>query len=910
MRFLIVLSFVLAVPLQAQTVMELGYDNGTPYDVLDNNNDIEGEAIRFTPPAPCRILSVRFFPDSSGQMEIHIWKDDGGHKPDRFAPDNDLMPPIVVSAQGGVWNEVTLTTPVTIDPPRPFYVGQFDMENNSPHVYLDNGLPARSVARNNLYGREMDPLHSNQRRWRVLGDLDLSGEDRMHYFMIRATIETFNEVAEHRFEEVASDVGFYPWSSHLAWGDYDRDGFEDILLAGRTMLRNNGPPDWTFTNVTGAIGIGGPYIGGLFADYDNDGDLDFYSIANQGNNDAMWRNDGPPDYGFTNVTSSVGNPTDDNPTQACGWGDYDLDGYVDLYVVGSESGSTYYEDYLYRNTGPPNFVFQDVSNAAGIRSGSDRNGRSVAWSDYNQDDWPDIYVGNYRLHRNFLLENQGDGTFDNVAGDKDVDGQSPDPGRYGHTSGAVWGDVNNDGNLDLLVANLAHSNWLDWSDTTKLYLNSGHPNYDFSDILGLTDTNRLSSAGVYFNETQIDPSLIDYDGDGFLDIFISAVYAGWESDLYRNTGNPGNPQFVIDNYPSGLVVDNGYGSGWSDYDHDGDLELAAGSAVNIVGGFFLNNSNTPAKTDIPNWLEVRLEGVQANAAAIGAVITLHYPGGVQTREVTSGRGAASGDSFTQYFGLGPHATVDRLEIRWPGGCALQTYYPWFLNEIVTIVEDCSPVERCDNVADDDGDSDIDCADTDCIGHPACPESDHCSDGVDNDGDGDSDCDDIECGGTEICPGVAVNRSVVAGPAGASPPVATAFDPSCRVGLWRLCPEEHHTVFVDELRLQDEAVAGAPGRLSFYEHSTPVVMSVATDGADLILSWLPDLPACPAESECSAGEGCVTTTECFFPDTGDQSCLKADQSVFGCPGGETVHIRRCFCSGALCALNDNHLVCRP
>ena len=84
---------------------------------------------------------------------------------------------------------------------------------------------------------------------------------------------------------------------------------------------------------------------------------------------------------------------------------------------------------------------------------------------------------------------------------------------------------------------------------------------------------------------------------------------------------------------------------------EGNLDLAAGHADTYVGGFFRNNSNTPGKTDIPNWLGVRLEGVQANASAIGAVITLHYPGGIQTRQVVSGRGSVSGDSLTQYFGL-------------------------------------------------------------------------------------------------------------------------------------------------------------------------------------------------------------------------------------------------------------------
>jgi hypothetical protein len=178
-----------------------------------------------------------------------------------------------------------------------------------------------------------------------------------------------------------------------------------------------------------------------------------------------------------------------------------------------------------------------------------------------------------------------------------------------------------------------------------------------------------------------------------------------------------------------------------------------------------------------------------------------------------------------------------LEIQWPGGCALQTYYPWFTNQILTIVENCSPIERCDQGQDEDGDGDTDCQDSDCIGHPGCPEGSNCSDGVDNDGDSDTDCDDLECAGTAPCPGVAVNRSVEVGPDGPTLPVGSVFDPGCRVGSWRLCPEEHHTVFGTELRLEGEATNSDPHpRLYIYEHSDVVIMSVTRDGDDLILSW--------------------------------------------------------------------------
>ena len=141
-------------------------------------------------------------------VAVGLTRSDTWHKamPDIAGPARQRqpvgLPPIVVDATGGVWNEIVLPTPITIDPPRPFYVGQFDMGSHTPHIYLDNGWPDDADYRNNLYGRHMDSGHENERRWRIVGPLDLDGTPRRHLFMVRATIETFNEVAAHRFEQL------------------------------------------------------------------------------------------------------------------------------------------------------------------------------------------------------------------------------------------------------------------------------------------------------------------------------------------------------------------------------------------------------------------------------------------------------------------------------------------------------------------------------------------------------------------------------------------------------------------------------------------------------------------------------------------------------------------------------------
>jgi hypothetical protein len=456
------------------------------------------------------------------------------------------------------------------------------------------------------------------------------------------------------FDDVTSRAGFPDdlGRTRVAWGDYDGDGWEDLLLDGRMLWRNQG--DGTFRDVSSQAGISGSGgHGGVWADFDNDGDLDFYTnVRADDARDLLWRNKG--DGTFVEIGAQAGDIWDRLPTEGVAWGDYDDDGFVDLYVANYETASVDpdaelgigTEDYLYHNNGDGTFT--DVSSRSGIElDGDPLCGRGVVWADYDDDGDLDIYVSNYRLDPNLLWRNDGDGTFTNVARDARVEGYGVEQAgsvRFGHTIGSDFGDYDNDGDMDLYVSNLAHPRFIMFSDKSMLMNNRGDGSF----------IDRFYGSGIAYCETSSDPSWADFDNDGDLDLFYTAVYEDVGSRLFRNTGS----RFEDATGETGASVENGWGTGWCDYDHDGDLDLAVGSG----SGFRLleNDGNDN------HWFQVELEATWDNTAAIGARVRIDAGGDRQVRDVKGGRGTTSQDMLACHFGLGDHRGDVDVSVRWPG----------------------------------------------------------------------------------------------------------------------------------------------------------------------------------------------------------------------------------------------------
>ncbi len=445
-------------------------------------------------------------------------------------------------------------------------------------------------------------------------------------------------------------------SSRVAWGDYDNDGDDDLMTNGPTLYQNQG--DGSFENVTSTAIPGGTSYssgGGVWGDYDGDGCLDYFG---QGGSytigEVLLHNNCDGTFTDTWAESGIDDTQDErdcdgdgaaehSPTEGAGWADYDGDGLLDLYLANYECSSShdYYENYddrLFRNNGDGTFT--DVSDEADIET-SNQAGRGVTPGDYDIDGDVDIFVSNYRLDKNFFYQNQGDGELTEIAGDNGTKGLYNMEWRsYGHTIGSVFGDIDNDGDFDMVHANLAHPFYYHFSNLTMVLINDGSGVFE----------DEADARGIYYRETHSNPVLFDADNDGDLDLFITNVYAGRDSDFYTNDGTG---HFTLANWESGLVVDNGWGAAAADYDNDGDVDLVAYDLF---------------RNDLDNgyhWLQVRAVGTDGNTAALGAVIQVDSGDLSQLRMVSGGSGTSSQDAQTQHFGLGERDSVDSVTVYFP-----------------------------------------------------------------------------------------------------------------------------------------------------------------------------------------------------------------------------------------------------
>ena len=365
---------------------------------------------------------------------------------------------------------------------------------------------------------------------------------------------------------------------------------------------------------------------------------------------------------FTDVTAKAG-LLDKRPhrTHTAAWADYDNDGWVDLFVGHEESPSA-----LYHNE--RDGTFREVGAAAGVARTAFTKG--ATWGDYDNDGFADLYVSNY-AGRNFLFHNRKDGTFDEVAQPLGVD--------LPLMSFATWFfDYDNDGWLDLFVASFVPSvtevvrgvmGLPPQAETMRLYRNNRRGGFeDVTAAIGLARV--VPAMGANFG---------DIDNDGFLDMYIGTgapSYAALVPNvMFRNDGGR---RFVDVTAASGTGhLQKGHGVAFGDVDGDGDDDLLAN-----MGGFVPGDAYWKALFRNPGTanrsLGVRLVGTKSNRAAIGARITafVRQPDGTlaeRHRVVTSG-GSFGASPYLQRIGLGPAASVERLDVLWPASGLRQSLH--------------------------------------------------------------------------------------------------------------------------------------------------------------------------------------------------------------------------------------------
>jgi hypothetical protein len=531
----------------------------------------------------------------------------------------------------------------------------------------------------------------------------------------KAGLDKFNHVSGSPEKNLILEAP----GSGVAIIDYDNDGWPDIYLVnGSTFDAMRGkekPPraalyhnnhDGTFTDVTEKAGVSNDRwgFGVAVGDYDNDGWPDIY-VTNYGKNRLYHNNH---DGTFTDVAEKAGVAVSgDQPVWSSGatFGDYDRDGRLDLYVTGyvkfdmnnppiAGTAATQYSfcqyrgkpvmcgprglpgehNHLFHNNGDGTFT--DVSKKAGVSNEKGYYGFGVVFADLNDDGKLDIAVANDSVP-NYLFLNKGDGTFEDASYPSGF--ALKDDGREQAAMGLGVGDYDNSGHLSLYVTTFS-------DDYYTLYKNEGDGNFtDVSFLAGV--------AAVTIPFLGWGTGFLDYDNDGWKDIFDANghVYPGVDQNdwgmtyaqrplLFHNVDGK-HFQVVPAATNSGLAdVVCARGAAFGDLFNDGKIDVV----LNNVDGppvllrNVVNNGN--------NWIDLKLVGgPKSPRDAIGAKAFLTANGMTQRNDVISGGSYISSNDLRLHFGIGKAKQVDKLEIRWPDGVKENVTLP-AINRVFTIVE--------------------------------------------------------------------------------------------------------------------------------------------------------------------------------------------------------------------------------
>lgn len=497
-------------------------------------------------------------------------------------------------------------------------------------------------------------------------------------------------VNEDYFQEIAEAIGLNFIHSigdkHLdnivessaggvAFFDYNGDGYIDIYLTSGTWTSDfseepkpdpmpgnhlyKNKQDGTFEDVTEKAGVGGPWytMGVTAGDFDNDGYPDLF-LSNYGPN-VLLRNNG--NGTFTNVTKKAGVSGNKEFSVGAVWLDYDLDGFLDLYVGNYLTFDPEYKyfyapdgfpgpmaydaqkDVLYHNNG--NGTFTDVTDMMGI---TDVDGRAmgVGAADYDEDGYVDIYVANDHT-LNYLFHNEGGKRFTDRG---TMTGTAFSQAGEATVSMSVdFADFNNDGLLDMFV-----------SDDTfcSLYRNEGNGVY--SDKAYASGLSTVCAQFVGWSST-----FFDYDNDGDVDIFktngeLKHLY-GHEDQLLENIGDEKFSDVALSKGEYFTKEYVGRGTCVGDYDNDGDLDVVI-TNLNDNCRFLRNNQGNKN-----NWIMLKLEGTSSNRDAIGARVRIRAGGLEQIAQKKSTTGYLSQNDPRIHFGVGKSEKIEMIEIKWPSG---------------------------------------------------------------------------------------------------------------------------------------------------------------------------------------------------------------------------------------------------
>ncbi|MDP7273731.1 MAG: FG-GAP-like repeat-containing protein [Candidatus Marinimicrobia bacterium] len=451
------------------------------------------------------------------------------------------------------------------------------------------------------------------------------------------------------FTDITIDTGilFSGASEGVCVFDYNNDGMDDILFTTRNgssnhLYRNEGNMIFMDVSFESNIGVTMEARTAVAGDFDNDGDLDVFIGATVGES-MLFENTG--ENTFQDITDISGINISDQ-VRGSSWVDHDKDGFLDLYV-----GLLYEPNKLFKNNGDGTFVdvAQNIGAAGPLTAGIIMG---LGFIDYDRDGDQDLFITQDNNNGNILLRYEDYGAYTDVSAisqiDLDVMGM-----------GVAFGDIDRDGLFDFYTTNL-YENSLLLNSISGVFL-------DISTSSGTEDIPGSMGWGTFF---------FDANNDGWVDIYNNneTAFGGVINSLMINQGDQ---TFNMLNYESGAVINNnGYGSAFSDFDQDGDLDMILVGHPSSSGSInLLRNDSDPQ-----NWIMFKLSQLEQNIYGVGSTIELYHGNTRQLNFIGAGNGYCSQNTLNVHFGLGQETIIDSVIVFWPDGIS-ESFSGLVFNEI-------------------------------------------------------------------------------------------------------------------------------------------------------------------------------------------------------------------------------------